>query len=80
VRTGAPARPSRAQLGGGGTLTASVRQARYGMVIMCIGGGTGAAGIFEKIELDFPWCALVPSVVKRASTTKVHQGQRMAIV
>jgi acetyl-CoA acetyltransferase len=54
VRTGAPARPSRAQLGGGGTLTASVRQARYGMVIMCIGGGTGAAGIFEKIELDFP--------------------------
>jgi acetyl-CoA acyltransferase len=25
------------------------RQVRYGMVTMCIGGGMGAAGIFERI-------------------------------
>jgi acetyl-CoA acyltransferase len=25
------------------------RKARYGMVSMCIGGGMGAAGIFEKL-------------------------------
>ena len=25
------------------------RQARYGMVSMCIGGGMGAAGVFEKL-------------------------------
>ncbi len=39
----------------GAKLTASIlremdrRQARYGMVTMCIGGGQGAAGIFERI-------------------------------
>jgi acetyl-CoA acyltransferase len=39
----------------GAKLTASIlrelerRQARYGMVAMCIGGGMGAAGIFERI-------------------------------
>ena len=39
----------------GAKLTASIlrelerRHARYGMVTMCIGGGMGAAGIFERI-------------------------------
>ena len=39
----------------GAKLTATIlremprRNARYGMVTMCIGGGQGAAGIFEKI-------------------------------
>jgi acetyl-CoA acyltransferase len=26
------------------------RQSRYGMVTMCIGGGMGAAGIFENLQ------------------------------
>jgi acetyl-CoA acyltransferase len=40
----------------GAKLTATIlremdrRQARYGMVTMCIGGGQGAAGIFERME------------------------------
>jgi acetyl-CoA acyltransferase len=39
----------------GAKLTATVlremerRQARYGMVTMCVGGGQGAAGIFERM-------------------------------
>jgi acetyl-CoA acyltransferase len=39
----------------GAKLTASIlremvrRQARYGMVTMCVGGGQGAAGIFERL-------------------------------
>jgi acetyl-CoA acyltransferase len=39
----------------GAKLTASIlrelerRNGRYGMVTMCVGGGMGAAGIFERI-------------------------------
>ena len=39
----------------GAKLTATIlnemerRQVRYGMVTMCVGGGQGAAGIFERI-------------------------------
>ena len=40
----------------GAKLTATIlhemqrRQVRYGMVTMCVGGGQGAAGIFERIN------------------------------
>lgn len=41
----------------GAKLTATViremrrRKARYRMVTMCVGGGTGAAGIFENVGI-----------------------------
>jgi len=30
------------------------RRARYGMVTMCVGGGMGAAAIFEMSGREFP--------------------------
>jgi acetyl-CoA acyltransferase len=33
----------------GAKLTAQIRKARYGLVTMCVGGGMGAAGIFERL-------------------------------
>ncbi len=43
----------------GAKLTATIlremtrRQTRYGMVTMCIGGGQGAAGIFERFHVSY---------------------------
>jgi acetyl-CoA acyltransferase len=40
----------------GAKLTATIirelkrRQARYGIVTMCVGGGMGAAGVFENLQ------------------------------
>ena len=69
----------------GAKLTATIlremkrRNAKYGMVSMCIGGGQGAAGIFENLQLgarfQVPgvstqnWCQVSGSSTRAGSDT-----------